>query len=156
MEVCNILSLLSLVHDPHFGIFFRGTSNHKLLFTFQVKIWFQNRRSKFKKLYKNGELSLDHSPNASDSMACNSPPSPATWDSSAHANAANRGQIPPQSHSSSPSFMDDCSHHYQQGSHLGVQHPNSVHHTPPSTQNAYWPWWTLYSEFKIYHGIGQF
>ncbi|XP_028824521.1 homeobox protein Dlx3b [Denticeps clupeoides] len=82
----------------------------------QVKIWFQNRRSKFKKLYKNGEVPLDHSPNASDSMACNSPPSPAVWDSSsAHAPPA----APPQPLSATPPYMDDYSSHW-------YQHPQSV------------------------------
>lgn len=105
----------------------------------QVKIWFQNRRSKFKKLYKSGELSLEHSPNASDSMACNSPPSPATWDISTHANTTNRGHIMPPPHaSSSPPFLDECGHRwYEQASHQGVQHTNSVHHTPPSALNTY-------------------
>ncbi|XP_051526816.1 homeobox protein Dlx5a-like [Myxocyprinus asiaticus] len=47
----------------------------------QVKIWFQNKRSKLKKIMKNGELPPEHSPSSSDPMACNSPQSPAVWDS---------------------------------------------------------------------------
>ncbi|KAM9832369.1 homeobox protein Dlx3b [Neosynchiropus ocellatus] len=97
----------------------------------QVKIWFQNRRSKFKKLYKNGEVPLEHSPNASDSMACNSPPSPAVWDNSTQQNTPiSRAQVPQQNHGSSPPYMEDYSNHwYQQGSHL--QHPGTVHHPVP-------------------------
>ncbi|KAK2832845.1 hypothetical protein Q5P01_016734 [Channa striata] len=115
----------------------------------QVKIWFQNRRSKFKKLYKNGEfplgeIPLEHSPDASDSMACNSPPSPAVWENSNNTNsnssnananansntnsssssksnavldASSRGQGPYQPPSdSSPAYMGEFTHQnwYQQ------------------------------------------
>ncbi|XP_036278075.1 homeobox protein DLX-2 [Pipistrellus kuhlii] len=48
----------------------------------QVKIWFQNRRSKFKKMWKSGELPSEQHPGASASPPCASPPAsaPASWD----------------------------------------------------------------------------
>ncbi|KAM4717280.1 homeobox protein Dlx3b-like isoform 2-T2 [Anableps anableps] len=132
----------------------------------QVKIWFQNRRSKFKKLYKNGEFPLgdmpcEHSPDASDSMACNSPPSPAVWDNATGNNNTNgngisnmndtnssglknntmldpasRGQGPYQPPiNSSPAYMDEFTQHnwyQQQGAHLGLAQSGQIHHTPPT------------------------
>ncbi|XP_038162425.1 homeobox protein Dlx3b-like isoform X1 [Cyprinodon tularosa] len=131
----------------------------------QVKIWFQNRRSKFKKLYKNGEFPLgeipcEHSPDASDSMACNSPPSPAVWDTTSSNNTngssnsisnvtndnslknnsmldpASRGQGPYQPPvSSSSAYMDEFAQHnwyQQQGAHLGLAQSGQIHHTPPT------------------------
>lgn len=131
----------------------------------QVKIWFQNRRSKFKKLYKNGEFPLgdipcEHSPDTSDSMACNSPPSPAVWDNNTSNNTntnsnsisnidtnssslkdnamldpASTGQGPYQPPiNSSPAYMDAFTQHnwYQpQGAaHLGLAQSSQMHHTP--------------------------
>ncbi|XP_075299754.1 homeobox protein DLX-3 [Opisthocomus hoazin] len=114
----------------------------------QVKIWFQNRRSKFKKLYKNGEVPLEHSPNNSDSMACNSPPSPAVWDSNSHSSAPGRTPLPqPLPYSSSPGFLEEHNPWYHPQSLGGPHGPHqpptatTMHHTspgpPPSTGAVY-------------------
>ncbi|XP_061702730.1 homeobox protein Dlx3b-like [Syngnathoides biaculeatus] len=136
----------------------------------QVKIWFQNRRSKFKKLYKNGEfplgdIALEHSPEASDSMACNSPPSPAAWEnnnsganpstnntSSSDTNSSNGlknnamldptsgGQEAYQSPADSSSvYIDEYTHHnwyQQQDAHLGLQAASTTHHPSSSATPA--------------------
>ncbi|KAF3699620.1 Homeobox protein Dlx3b [Channa argus] len=135
----------------------------------QVKIWFQNRRSKFKKLYKNGEfplgeIPLEHSPDASDSMACNSPPSPAVWENSNSSNNNNatnsntnnssssniksngvldptsRGQGTYQpSSDTSPTYMGEYTHqnwYQQQGAHLGLPTSGPMYHTPSTAPSA--------------------
>ena len=65
--------------------------------SFQVKIWFQNKRSKLKKIMKNGELPPEHSPSSSDPMVCNSPQSPAVWDT--------QGSVVGQRHNGSSSLQ---------------------------------------------------
>ncbi|XP_059822633.1 homeobox protein DLL-4-like isoform X3 [Hypanus sabinus] len=50
----------------------------------QVKIWFQNRRSKFKKMWKNAEMPKEQNPGARESPPCSSPPSSVAWDHSPH------------------------------------------------------------------------
>ncbi|XP_062385382.1 homeobox protein Dlx5a [Sardina pilchardus] len=96
----------------------------------QVKIWFQNRRSKLKKIMKNGELPPEHSPSSSDPMACNSPQSPAVWDS----------QGPPRPHNhqnqqsintAASTFLENSSSWYSSASNMNshLQAPNSLQHS---------------------------
>ncbi|XP_064023524.1 homeobox protein DLX-2 isoform X2 [Pogoniulus pusillus] len=52
----------------------------------QVKIWFQNRRSKFKKMWKSGEIPAEPPPRRSISPP--PPASPPAWDFAAHPRTA--------------------------------------------------------------------
>ncbi|XP_020503727.1 homeobox protein Dlx5a [Labrus bergylta] len=96
----------------------------------QVKIWFQNRRSKLKKIMKNGELPPEHSPSSSDPMACNSPQSPAVWDTQG---PSRPHSLQPQSiNTTAANFLENASSWYTSAgssmtSHL--QTPNSIQHS---------------------------
>ncbi|OXB84753.1 UNVERIFIED_CONTAM: hypothetical protein H355_001230 [Colinus virginianus] len=99
----------------------------------QVKIWFQNKRSKIKKIMKNGEMPPEHSPSSSDPMACNSPQSPAVWEpqgSSRSLGHHGHGH-PPAANPSPGSYLESPSAWYPSASPLGshlqphgsLQHP---------------------------------
>lgn len=117
-----------------FCIFFYG-----LFFLFallQVKIWFQNRRSKLKKIMKNGELPPEHSPSSSDPMACNSPQSPAVWDTQGPTRPHSLQAPPPQQQqqqqhniaTTSSNFLDTPGSWYSAASSSHLQSPNSIPH----------------------------
>ncbi|MBN3272598.1 DLX1A protein, partial [Polyodon spathula] len=62
----------------------------------QVKIWFQNKRSKFKKLLKQGGGSLESALANGRSLSATSPPVPAVWNaSSAKTSAGSSGTYIP-------------------------------------------------------------
>ena len=97
---------------------------------FQVKIWFQNRRSKMKKIMKNGDLPPELSPSSSDPMACNSPQSPAVWDTQG---PSRPHSLQPQSiNTTASNFLENSGSWYTSAAGSMAAHlqtPNSIQHS---------------------------
>ncbi|NP_001273261.1 homeobox protein Dlx2a [Haplochromis burtoni] len=98
----------------------------------QVKIWFQNRRSKFKKLWKSGEIPPEQHVASSESPPCTSPPTTA-WDFPQTQRMNNVSSSLPQS-SSPPnttapsSFLANYSWYSTTNSTTHLQPPLVQHH----------------------------
>ncbi|CAM4606998.1 unnamed protein product [Leuciscus chuanchicus] len=98
----------------------------------QVKIWFQNRRSKFKKLWKSGEIPADQHVASSESPPLHSPPLNTAWDfaHSQRMNPVNTGGLsqsnsPPNT--ASPSFLTNYWYSStNSAAHLQPQHHNTT------------------------------
>lgn len=105
-------------HPLNAFLFPCGTPNsptpHPLpLWMLQVKIWFQNKRSKFKKLLKQGGNPHESEPlPGSMSLSPRSPTMPPIWDVSASAKGVNMA---------SNSYMPGYSHWYSSPHHDSMQ-----------------------------------
>ncbi|XP_068591255.1 homeobox protein Dlx2a [Cebidichthys violaceus] len=98
----------------------------------QVKIWFQNRRSKFKKLWKSGEIMPEQHVASSESPPCASPPTTA-WDfpQTQRMNSVNsslpQSSSPPNT-SAPSSFLTNYSWYSTTNSTMHLQPPLIQHH----------------------------
>ncbi|XP_067301000.1 homeobox protein Dlx2a [Pseudorasbora parva] len=99
----------------------------------QVKIWFQNRRSKFKKLWKSGEIPPEQHVASSESPPQHSPPLSTAWDF-AHGqrmNTVNTGGLSQSSsppNTTTPSFLTNYPWYSSTNSatHLQPQHHHNT------------------------------
>lgn len=106
----------------------------------QVKIWFQNRRSKFKKLWKSGEIPPEQHVASSESPPCHSPPGSVAWDFPQNQRMNNVNSVLPQSSSppntTAPSFLANYSWYSSTNSATHLQSNSLVQHHHNSTMSA--------------------
>uniref|UniRef100_A0A8C8SJW8 Distal-less homeobox 2 n=1 Tax=Pelusios castaneus TaxID=367368 RepID=A0A8C8SJW8_9SAUR len=93
----------------------------------QVKIWFQNRRSKFKKMWKSGEIPAEQHPGGSASPPCASPPTSApAWDFAPHQRMSSGGSSGSSPSGGAAAFLGNYSWYHQASnpaSHLQAASP---------------------------------
>ena len=102
------------------------------LFLLQIKIWFQNRRSKFKKLWKSGEIPPEQHVASSESPPCTSPPTTA-WDfpQTQRMNIVNSSlpqSCSPPNTTATSSFLANYSWYSSTNSTVHLQPPLVQHH----------------------------
>ena len=99
-----------------------------IYFLFKVKIWFQNRRSKFKKLWKSGEIPPEQIAASGESPSCSSPL--AVWDfpqnqrmnSVVHNPSLPQSCSPPHPAAAAPSFLANYSWYATNSASLAPHH----------------------------------
>lgn len=111
-----------------------------LVLVLQVKIWFQNRRSKFKKLWKSGEIPPEQHVASSESPPCHSPPGSVAWDFPQNQRMNNVNSVLPQSSSppntTAPSFLANYSWYSSTNSATHLQPNALVQHHHNSAMSA--------------------